>query len=69
MSDDFAPVREMTERGSSVKLSTTAKGDPVVEVKVYAGDSPADVRSAYDLAESIFQRALREFRIGAGAAS
>lgn len=68
MSSYDTTIREATEARSSVKFSTTAKGEPVVEVKIYIGDQPTEVQSAYDLASSLFDQARARYGIGAQAA-
>jgi hypothetical protein len=45
------------EQRSSVKISTTAKGDPQVEVKIYDGTSEPDVTKIRELAVDAYKAA------------
>lgn len=67
MSAPDTTIRESTESRSSVKFSTTAKGDAQVEIKVYQGDTPLELQSAFDLASSLFDQARTRYGIGVAA--
>jgi hypothetical protein len=52
----------LQEAKSSVKISTTAKGDPVVEVKVYSGTEDAELDATRRLAIKVYNETVREVR-------
>jgi hypothetical protein len=52
----------LQEPKSSVKISTTAKGDATVEVKVYAGTEEPELDETRRLAIKIYNDTVREVR-------
>ena len=52
---------------SSIKLVRNAKGDTQVEVKVYVGDTDADVLKARQLAVDTYRQVVAEFSAGEAA--
>lgn len=54
-------AQQALESRSSVKITCNAKGDPQWEVKVYAGDSEADVEAARSLALAQYRDLQAEF--------
>jgi tRNA threonylcarbamoyladenosine modification (KEOPS) complex Pcc1 subunit len=52
---------QQAESRSSVKLTTNAKGDVQIEVKVRAYDDPAFVKIARELAETEFDLLRRKY--------
>lgn len=60
----MSTAEHIQEARSSVKLSTTAKGDATVEVKVYVGEEDAVVEAARQLAIRAYNQTVREVRGG-----
>ena len=52
----------LQEAKSSVKISTTAKGDPVVEVKVYSGTEEPDLDETRRLAIKVYNETVAQVR-------
>jgi hypothetical protein len=50
---------------SSVKVVRNAKGEAQFEVKVYAGDTEAELETAHRIAVARYRELEREFAIGA----
>lgn len=57
MSERFSDGSEQEKR-SSVQINCTAKGEPQVSVKVYAGDDEANVRAAKALALALYTETM-----------
>lgn len=51
-----------SEQRSSVKVVLNAKAEAQVEVKVYAGEDPAELERARTLAVETFRRTVGEVR-------
>jgi hypothetical protein len=54
---------QTAEQRSSVKIATTAKGDPTVEVKVYEGTSEDELERIRQLAVHNYLAVCRELGI------
>lgn len=65
ISEFDAPV----EQKSSIKISTTAKGDAVPEVKVYADTDEAEMERIRAIAVRIYQETLQAVRVAVGSQS
>jgi len=55
---------ERLEQRSSVKISTTAKGEPQVEVKIYDGSDSAEIERIRGLAVSTYIETRRAIAWG-----